>query len=424
MRKVVIANPTVINTYKTFLATAYTVGATTLDVLSNVSFAAGDVPVIGNTGEEEAEQEQLSTITGKNTLNLSASLDFDHPKDTPIFKVAWNFVEIEWRSSSAGTFATLTQSPIQWDKLNTIYFHDAGTDNSEYRFRFYNSVTATYSEYSPTVTGSGFERNQVGYMIREVRKVINDPDGRVMSDKEIIRAFNEGQDIIRGTKDNWWFLKGENSSTTTTASDSNYALASAIGSTGNLDKILYRYNDGSATDITYPLKFKTEAEFDMLVTDNDRSDDDDVECYTLKPADSSSDAGYFEVYPTPATTGRGTFIQRYFKQITDLATVSDETVIPFPQILENFAIGQAEAIKGNENKAAIYNGLFYGKRQEGRRTIQADTGINMLSRMDAFKRRPSGQPLSLKRYRGQRAIQGLYGQRYGDNRDELREKYW
>ena len=51
MRRVTIGNPDLRNTYKTYLASAYSSG-TTLTVLSNVSFAANDLAVVGDVGEE------------------------------------------------------------------------------------------------------------------------------------------------------------------------------------------------------------------------------------------------------------------------------------------------------------------------------------------------------------------------------------
>ena len=252
-RRVTIGNPSVDNTYRTFISSAYS-GGLTLSVLSNVSFATNDLTVFGEPGEELTELETISSITGKTTITVAAALDFSHPKDTPIYRVNWNFVDLEGRSSSSGTFATLTLSPIQWDKLNTVYYHSDGTDTWQYRFRFYNSITATYSEYSPTIAGSGFTRSSVGYMIRQVRQIANDLDGRVAGDRAIIRFFNMGQDIIRGVKRDWSWLKVSDNTTTTTASTKRYGLPTNIGNTGNVSDIRYRYDDGT-NDIIYQLKF-------------------------------------------------------------------------------------------------------------------------------------------------------------------------
>ena len=393
-----------------------------MTVLSNVSFAANDLAVFGEVGEELTELETISALTGKTTLTSTAALDFAHPKDTPVYKAPWNFVEIEQRASSSDTWALLTQSPIQWDKLNTVYYHTAGAGTTQYRARFYNSITGTYAEYTPTVLGSGFTKGQVGFMIRNVRQITNDLDGRVAGDRQIIRFFNAAQDIIRGAKRDWWFLKVTDSATTTTASVNKYALPANMGDQGNLDDVRYRYVSG-ASDLTYQLKFLNEKEFDVYVQDNNRTDDDYLTHYTLSEADSTSDAGYILTYPTPQTTGIGTFYFRYYRDIEDLDTVDDETLIPIPATLENFAIAQMERIKGNENKAGLYEDLFYGRQQVGRRQIGIDTGVNLLVKMDANRRNPAGQPMSLKRWIGRRGVERLYNNRF-ESSDILKEKYW
>ena len=82
-----------------------------------------------------------------------------------------------------------------------------------------------------------------------------------------------------------------------------------------------------------------------------------------------------------------------------------------------------ERIKGNENKAGLYEDLFYGRQQVGRRQIGIDTGVNLLVKMDANRRNPAGQPMSLKRWIGRRGVERLYNNRF-ESSDILREKYW
>ena len=420
MRKISVGNPTVENTYSTGISTDY-VDGTDIFVYSNVSFAANDFTVIGHPGEERTELKQISSLTDKDTISIASALNFSHIKDTPISKVNWDQVSIEGRSTSAGTFAELTQSAIQWDKLNTVYFHTAGTDTWQYRFRFYNSSTATYSEYSPTVLGSGFTRQMVGYMIREVRRVTNDLDGRVASDRQIIRFFNEAQDIIRGVRPDWWFLKVTDSSITSTGGDPTNALPANIGNTGNVETIRVRFADGTS-DIIYQLRYLSATEFDELVRDQNQQDDDHTTHYTLEEADSSSASGYFRVFPTPETTGRLTFYIRYYREMADLDTVEDETLVPIPSLLENFAIGQIEKIKQNEDKAKVYDDLFYGPSQQMKRT-RALSGIALLESLNNQKRIPIGQPRSLFRFRGQDAIGKYFGDRTL-SRDDKHERYW
>lgn len=417
MRSISVANPSIANVYKTYLTAAYVSGIS-LSVVSNVSFSANDFVVIGEPSEESTELQRISALSGKETLTLIAALNFEHTRSSPVYRVNWNYVIIEGRALSTDVWARLTESPIQWDKLNTVYNHVAGTNTWQYRHRFWDSFNDRLSEYGPTILGSGFTRSQVGYMLRQVRQVTNDLNGRVAGDRAIIRFFNSAQDIIRGYKADWSWLKVTDTSITTTASINKYGLPANIGNLGNVEDVRYRYDDGAANDITYQLKFKNEKEFDALVEDNERSTDDYVKVYTFSEADSSNASGYILVEPIPKTTARGTFYIRYHREMADLDTVDDETLVPIPSLLENFAIGQMEWIKDNEDKARLYERWLVSDNDK-----VIPKGIAMLFKLDAAKRRPSGQPFSLKRWRGRRGANQFYNRGY-INADYQRETYF
>jgi hypothetical protein len=413
MRKIVVQNPTTDETYKTWLSSAYTSGAA-LSVISNTTFAADDMIIVGEVGEEKTELKNTSSVSGATTINIDSALNFTHPKDSPVYRVLWDFVSIERDGSE------ITQSGIQWDKKDTIYYDADGTASSNYRFRFYNSNTATYSDYSPTITGTGYTRPSAGYMIRQVRQIVRDEERKITTDAEIMRFLNAAQDIIGGIRNDWWFLATTDTSTTSVASTASYALPSAIGNIGQVDLILAAFNDGD-TDITYNLKYEPRIQFDHNTRDDTADNDDNTLAYTLLPADSSSASGYFEVRPTPNSTNI-VFEIRYFRKMTDLDTVDDETDVPMPAILENYAIAQIEKIRGNDDKARVYERMFWGPApsEEKRRTL---SGIALLEQINSSKRRPSGQPQQLFKFIGQRAIKNMFGDRTVD-RDKLHEDYW
>jgi len=420
MRKIIISNEILTkDTYNTNLSSDYSSG-TSLTVISNVSFAANDLIVVGELGEENTELKKVDSISGKTTITLASALNFSHEKDTPVYKVAWDNVSIERNS------VEITQSAIQWDKKDTIYYDSSGTASDSYRFRFYNSVTTTYSEYSPTQTGAGPTRPSLGYMIREIRKLAQDIDRKIVTDLEIARFINSAQDIIAGIRSDWWFLKVEDTSKTTTGGTKKYSLPSGVGNMGAVEAIRLNYNDGTNNEL-YHLEYKPTVEFDELIRDNRNQEadrDDYTIYYTLREPDSSAAQGYFEVWPVPLTTGRGTFYIRYFKEMTDLDDVSDETSIPIPVILEDYALAQIERIKGNETKAELYERKFFGPPQ-GLKESRQISGISLLERLNNAQKRPTGQPRQLIRFGGQRVIARLYGNRSSTfNRDKQHTDYW
>lgn len=396
-----------------------------MTVKNNASFAANDLIIVGEPGEELTETKQVSSISSSTTINLSSALNFSHSKNTPIYRVVWNFVSIERRTSAAGTFAEITQSGIQWDsKINeTIYYDQDATNAYQYRFRFFNSVTSTYSEYSATVTGAIPVRTSVQFMMDMVRKIGGDFDRRIVSDDEIIRFFNTAQDIIYSHNPKYWFLYVDtfelgSGSIAATSNTDRYTLAN-LSNFGHLGGIKYRYNSGGIDNI-YQMKKIEEAEFDRIDSDQNTTDDNWPTVYKLIPADSSSSNGYFKVTPDIKDSGIGTFYPLYYEKMKDLETVADTTQVGLPFLLENYAIAYLFRVKGQEEKANLYESFLLSNNPN-----VTPKGLLLLDDMDANQKRAVGQSRSLYRFKGQKAVSRLYGNKYpGVSRDYIRENYF
>ena len=424
MRRVVIQNPSVERTYKTYVDSDYSSG-TSLTVKNNASFAADDLIVVGEPTEELTESKRVSAISGTTTLTLASALNFAHSKGTSVYKVVWDFVSIERRTSASGTFTEITQSGIQWDsKTNeTIYFDRDATSAYQYRFRFYNSVTATYSEYSGTVTGAIPTRSSVQYMLDMARKIAGDPERKIASDDDLIRVFNRGQDIIYSHNPKYWFLYvdtyelGSGSIAATTGEDV-YSLSS-LSPFGHLSGIKYRYNSGS-NHVIYQLRRVSEAEFDRFDSDQNTTDDNWPSIYKLLPADSSSANGYFKVTPDIKDSNVGIFYPLYYEKMSDLDTIDDTTQVPLPDLLIDYTISFIYRVKGNEQKADIYEKHLVSSNQD-----VIPSGLLLLDKLDSQQRNTVGQPQFLSRFRGQKALKRYYGNKYpGVSRDYIRENYF
>ena len=395
-----------------------------MTVKNNASFAADDLIVVGEPTEELTEGKQVSSVSSTTTINLSSALNFSHAKGTSVYKVVWNFVSIERKTSAAGTFAEITQSGIQWDsKTNeTIYYDRDATNAYQYRFRFYNSVTATYSEYSGTVTGAIPTRSSVQFMVDMARKIGGDPERKIVSDDELIRVFNRGQDIIYSHNQKYWFLYVDtfelgSGSVAATTGAGRYSLGS-LSPFGHLSGIKYRYNSGG-TDTIYQMRRISEAEFDRLDSDQNTTDDNWPQVYKLIPADSSSANGYIKVTPDIKDSSVGTFYPLYYEKMSDLDTMDDMTQVPLPDLLIDYGISFIYRVKGNEKKADLYEKNLVSNREN-----VVPSGLSMLDKLDMQQKIAVGQPSSISRFRGQKAMTRLYGNRYPQSPDYRRENYF
>jgi len=427
MRTIRISNP-VLDSLITDIATDYSSGVS-ITARSNNSFAANDLAVFGNPAEELTELKKIDSVSGNTGLTLASALKFAHNKGTPIYKSIWDFVSVEGRSTSAGVFAELTQSGIQWDsKINkTIYFHQAGTDTWEYRFRFYNSVTATYSDYSPTLTGAGFTRFQAGYIIKEARRIAGDEEGKVMTTDDLLRALVKAKYVIRAHNPQFWFWRvdGYNSSKsiTATANTSIYSLSS-ITDIGPIDNIEYRLTQNGG-DEKYNLKRKNDAEFRELTRNLNRPTSDRPRFYRLLPPDANSTAGYFEIDNKIQNDGVGIFYISYFKDETSQNSIDDTTSIVIPEILEDYLVSEIYATKGNDASAEKWRKKFYGPDGRDKTLALEDLeGIALLGELDRQFKTAQGQPRQLWRFRGQKAVSRMYGNRSLASQDIYRENYF
>ncbi len=422
MRKLVIVNPDLSKTEKTFLDADYSTGVT-ITVLNNYGFSINDIAIFGEPGEEQSESSPVLSQSGHTTFTLTTALKFPHNKNDVIYKYEYDQYEISRYRS--GTWTVISISNIQWDKRETIYIDSGGLSTDSYRYRLLNSISAATSDYSPTVAATGFTRSQVGYMINQVRKLLQDVNREIIkSDDEIIQQFNKAQDIIRSIREDWFFLrKSSNGQITTTANKREYALNTYLSSLNQIDVVNYRYNDGSQ-DITYPLINKTLFEMDRIYTDNNNTAVDDwPRYYAIEAPDGVDSTGYLLLDRKSKTTAYGSFYIRYYKIMTDLSGVADITDIPIPSILEDFALEYGFRIKGDDKRAQTYSERFYGPPPGRADQFSVPTGLRLLSIMQNSKGKAVGQPESLKKWRGRRPIDRMYGRPYVSN-DLYREQYF
>lgn len=417
-KRIRIPHPDLSLGQRSYISSDYSSGVT-LNIDSNTGFAIDTIAVVGEPGAEKTEQKDVDALVSTTGLTLSAALIYAHNKSTIVYASQYDQVEISYNDQTNGWAVLVTQS-IQWDQRDTIYNHIGGLDAYDYRFRFKNSASGNFSEYSPTIAGTGYAKNSVGQMLANVRRIINDPGAKKVSDIEIVRFLTRAKDIIRGRRSDWWFWRA--SGTMPTITDTYiYDLDTISTKIDYIKDVRYRYISGN-TDQTYPIDHQSDLVFDALSSDNNRTSDDNAEFYNIQPPDDDSASGYLRVFPTSASAACS-FLVRYYEDEGDFTSVSDITKVPIPGILEDFAIAQCERIKGDEVKAQLYLRMFYGPGEDERDNVKEMTGIALLEQMQGGKGRPVKRPRQLKRYYGRAAISHLYNGRRGTG-DSRRIDYW
>lgn len=366
----------------------------------------------------------IAGTAGATTLTIGSAYSLTHNKTTPVYQSVWNQLILEYKTGS-GSWTPISPFDIQWDKLETIYKHTAGDDTYSYRFRFYNSTNVDYSEYSPTVVGSGFTNVQVGQMVVNVRRKIRDPNRQRYSDSDIIALLQQGQNDIQIRIPKLWVLKVDTFENGTgiqaTANNNIYSLAS-YPDINYISKIRYQYVNGGTTQI-WDLIPEDEMEFDrytqVIITPRL---DDNIARVKLLPPSSTHLNGAFKVYPTIKNNNVGVFYPVYYRKFTPLNDVSDTTDLPFPEILEDYAAYRLHQLMGNKLQAEIYKKTYSGPSFASK--DEPLTGIALLQMHNSNVKNVSmGYGKSLVRYGGRRGRSNYLG--HGRvNRDYERENYF
>jgi hypothetical protein len=395
MREITIRNPRVLDTPYTYVSTDYTSGAT-LYVEDSDYFADNDLVLVGGAGNEKSEITDL-TSTPPNSISLAVTaLSHNHESGESVQKVLWDQFDLQYRESSSDSWQNVvTTQDFDWKQDETTYIHSGGLSTYQYRSRYYNSATATYSDWSDTVEGTGLTRLQVGNAVEKVRLFSSDKNSRAVEDGEIIDFFNEVHDMVGAMNRRWWFLKDEYTDTTVEDTKS-YDLPEDCE---RVHRLKYRYDDG-ANDVEYYLKYVNPTRYDYIYRDQDADSDDNLKHYTVDFINKK-----WKVGPWPENDGY-TMTLIYFKKLADIDSYGDTLTIPLANLYIWYATAQVWRIKENEEKSTYYMNEF-------------GNALKLLEQM-----RPKvSHPRQLKNWRGRKAMDRLYGDRRSYS-DDYREKYY
>jgi hypothetical protein len=401
-----VKNPVLPEKEDTFLTTKYTSGAT-LAVKDTEGWAANDVAVVGHAGDEQAEAGLLNSITAPSAINLTGALKFPHAVDQPVFRSDWDKISLE-RKPSAGAFAQIVEGlfTIEWDERDGFSKIPvaAGVDSDTYRWRFYNSGSLTYSDYSGELPGTGLTQFHAGYLIEVVRYFGKIPAHLGIKDLDILRSLNRGQREIDTMHDRWWFALTQDTTGTRITSIADIFQYDLTSDFRGMDVL-------QVLDINnqkYNLSFMPLIEFDAYKIDNAATagHSDSSRIWTLLPPDSSNTIGYFGVHPTPKTTGIY-FYRRYWRFLPELTSFASKTLIPLPETLINWALFELYKLREDRDNASFYYQLY-------------TENVGMLKKI---QRRQIGQA-EIARFRGQRGYSRLFGELTNQNIDTIRENYW
>lgn len=214
-----IKNETLVDKRETtHLTAAVAAAATSLTVQDNNNFLTdNDYYLLGKIGSETAETIQKN---GAGTIGTAIAVDavtFAHPINTPLFRLDYNQFRLAHSTSTSTAdidAANVVTAALQFDDTYTRY-EDTAYTTGYYFIRFYNFQTAVFSDYSAAIPISGHVQLSLWEVARRVYKHLglldnDDMDESTVKFSEVRRVLNDKQrEIVHERL--WTFAEGERS---------------------------------------------------------------------------------------------------------------------------------------------------------------------------------------------------------------------
>lgn len=341
---ITLLNPETEDLEKSYLANPYPALTTAFALKNADRFALNDRVMVGRMGEEKTE---ILTVTAAATNGTDIVLGpsvFSHEVDTPIFKLRFDQVKF-YRSTTGinGTYSLLgSAQAMDVDNANlaTLYDDTTGLSTYYYKTTVFHSLTSLESDFSDPIPGSGYARNQVGYVINQVLEEVNDQTEQHVSRNEILGWFNDvNDDLIISVAKPYEFLKTR--SALTPVANQNY-LNYPIDSLGNqtmwkFDHMDYNFIDSTTsptTNVTYTLDVEDQLYFRNKEFDNTIDSTTVTDTIRKMALDSSVNRFRFEA---PFATANGTLYLHYYRYFPVLDSEGDLFITPTAKIYKLYA---------------------------------------------------------------------------------------
>lgn len=336
-------NPSTADYEKSYLSNPYSAGVTSIQIKQADRFAANYRIQIGEEGLEATEVVTVSAVGADNqTLTIGAT-QFAHAADDPVYVLRFDQVKVYRATSLTGTYSVITTLNLDVDNadLSTIYDDTTGTSSNFYKTSLYHSISALESALSDAIQGSGYRRSQVGYIVDEILREVNDEQEQHVTRTELLGYFNDVNDeLVTNVARPYDFLRAR--TTLTVTAGTNY-VNFPTDSNGDqtmwkFDRMDYNFVDSTTTpttNITYTVRMIPEEEFRNTYQDN--TIDSTTEDNKLAVATMDTALQRFRYTPPTLTTTTNAIYLYYWAYPTRISTEGQEVQTPTPKIYKLYS---------------------------------------------------------------------------------------
>lgn len=340
-------NPETNDLEKSYLSNPYAIGTTSIVVKNADRFTTNDRIMLGEMGQEKTEVVTVSGISADQmTLTIGGTI-FSHEADTPVYRLRFDQAKF-YRSTTgvSGTYSVISTQALDVDNadLKTVYDDTSGLASYYYKVSFAHSVSLIESALSDPIQGSGWRREQVGYIIDEILQEVSDLNEINITRNELIGYFNDVNDDLQlSASKPFDFLHAR--TTLNRTLNTNY-IDFPTDSNGKqtmwkFDYMDYNFVDSTTsptTDQTSTIKVIPEPDFRNLYSDNTISS---TTVTDAKPVAMTLDTSVNRFrFSSPFSTSSGNvFYLHYWKYFTVIDSEGDVIETPTPKIYKLYAKG-------------------------------------------------------------------------------------
>lgn len=186
-----ISNPTLFGA-SVNITSSQGAGATIMYVQDTTGILVNDLVLIGSVGSSNIE---ISRVTAKAATTLTVgTTSFYHSAGESITVIPYNAITVSTSTSKNGTYASIvTNHPIDFTALNTVYVDRASTPSTWYKVTFNDSLNSKTSGESDPVQGNGYREDTLEYVIKSVR---NSTGNTSLTDDFFVGAVNEARRFL------------------------------------------------------------------------------------------------------------------------------------------------------------------------------------------------------------------------------------
>lgn len=295
-------NPSTDNLEKSYLSSAYSVGATTIVLRNTDRFSSTSTAriMIGEMGREKTEIVTVSNVNADQiTLTIGAT-KFPHSADDPVYVLKYDKVRF-YRSTTTvdGSYALLSTVALDVDNADkkTRYDDANGLTSYFYEVSYYHSLDIVESSLSDPIPGTGYARDQAGSIINDFLTEVGDTDQLYVTVPQCLSWMNEVNDDLssQSARPYRFLRKNPGWTLSTVAGDDRVSLPTDLTF---VDYITYAHTYGGFVDTPQ-------------ITIIDINEMTQLKAYNANSINNSDELTYMAIdeatlelvlYPTPQTT--------------------------------------------------------------------------------------------------------------------------